>query len=64
VDQLEVVIIADVAAVDSLAFLLCLVHTLCKCDNLLLILPEEDEREWDSNASTDKSSNTKWIAIF
>ena len=55
-NEFEVVGIIDLLAVNGSALFSGCVNDLCICYKLLLVLPKEDQREWDHHAADDETS--------
>ena len=56
VNQIVVVRFIDFFGVNGLALLSCCFDNLCVCYKLLLVLPEEDQREWDHHATKNETT--------
>ena len=63
-DEVEIVLIINFFGVDGLALISRCVKDLCICYKFLLVLPEEDQREWDHHAAEDETTNAPLVPVF
>lgn len=64
VNQFEVVVAGGFVSLDGLDLFLSTVHALLESNNLFLILPKEDESEWNHNAPSNEFTKAIWIIIL
>ena len=63
VNEIEVVSSINFFGVDRNTLFSCYINDLCECNQLLLVLPEEDQREWDHYNANNETSNAPVVAI-